>query len=209
MSFRPPANVAKVAERGLALRRKYGRGGTDVAIARARDLKNRRPLTLDTLKKMRAWYARHERNKAGGASDAGRIAWMLWGGDAGRAWVHRTLAREQARAKVTKARTAKRNPSLRQKAQREYTAAVELFRAFSGHEPRFVDEYAMKVPTVGMQVGLVTGIMYKAKRDGVTEEYLHEFTGKSRPILAVSPDGRQILILGGDYQFTDHGIEDR
>lgn len=204
MSFKPPANVAKVAARGLELRRRYGHGGTDVAIARARDLKNRRPLTLDTLKKMRAWYARHERNKSGPVNDRGRIAWMLWGGDTGRAWVNRTLAREQARAKVTK-----RNPSPREKAQREYTAAVELYRAFSGHEPRFVNEYAMKVPKVGMQVGLVTGIMYKAKRDGVTEEYLHEFTGRSRPILAVSPDGRQILILGGEYQFTDHGIEDR
>lgn len=89
----PPPAVAKVAERALAWRKKYGRGGTAVGIARARDLKNRRPLSPETLRRMRAYLARHAVDKkAPGfydetAPSAGRIAWDLWGGDAALKWL--------------------------------------------------------------------------------------------------------------------------
>ncbi|MFW5642155.1 MAG: hypothetical protein ACOCY0_05245 [Roseicyclus sp.] len=88
----PPAEVAEAAEKGLALREKFRRGGTDVGVARARDLKNRRRLSEETIDRMVNYFARHEVDKQ--ASDfgneenpsAGYIAWLLWGGDPGRAW---------------------------------------------------------------------------------------------------------------------------
>jgi hypothetical protein len=84
--------VAKVAEKGLELRDRFGRGGTSVGIARARDLKNRRTLSEETIDRMVSYFARHEVDKQ--AADfgndtrpsAGYIAWLLWGGDAGKAW---------------------------------------------------------------------------------------------------------------------------
>lgn len=88
----PPAELAKAAEKGLDLRRAFGRGGTDVGVARARDLKNRKRLSEDTIDRMVSYFARHEVDKRGknfGNDDdpsAGYVAWLLWGGDAGKAW---------------------------------------------------------------------------------------------------------------------------
>ena len=48
LDLRPPATVAAAARRGLELRAEYGRGGTAVGVARARDLGNRRTLTIET-----------------------------------------------------------------------------------------------------------------------------------------------------------------
>jgi|SRR5690606_2087874 len=61
----PPLAVAKEAERGLKLREQFGRGGTEVGIARARDLKNRRKLTPETIMRMVSFFARHEVDKKG------------------------------------------------------------------------------------------------------------------------------------------------
>lgn len=104
LDLKPPATVAAAARRGLELRREYGRGGTAVGVARARDLSNRRDLTVETAKRMVAYFTRHEvdleapaakRGNAGYPS-AGYIAWLLWGGDAGRTWA-RKIVRQQAR----------------------------------------------------------------------------------------------------------------
>jgi hypothetical protein len=84
--------VAEAARKGLALRREFRRGGTNVGVARARDLKIRRSLSQETIDRMVSYFARHEVDKRGSnfGSDedpsAGSIAWLLRGGDAGRAW---------------------------------------------------------------------------------------------------------------------------
>ena len=104
----PPKGVAEEAARALDWRREYGRGGTEVGVARARDLKNRRPVSLDTLKRMRAYFDRHEADKDGegyrpgedGYPSAGRIAWGLWGGDAGRRWAEDKIAGVELGEKV-------------------------------------------------------------------------------------------------------------
>lgn len=82
----PTAEMARNAERGLELRREHGRGGTEVGVARARDISNGKTLSPETVRRMHAFFSRHAKNKAGGEDDAGYIAWMLWGGDEGRDW---------------------------------------------------------------------------------------------------------------------------
>lgn len=90
LRFTAPAAAAKAAALGLLLRRKFGRGGTAVGIARARDLKNRRALEARTILRMYSFFARHEIDKRsaffGSAAKPsnGYIAWLLWGGDPGR-----------------------------------------------------------------------------------------------------------------------------
>lgn len=104
LDLRPPATVAAAAKRALELRAEYGRGGTAVGVARARDLSNRRELSLQTIKRMVAYFDRHEIDleapaaKRGnpGYPSAGYIAWLAWGGDAGRTWA-RKIMRQQAR----------------------------------------------------------------------------------------------------------------
>jgi len=63
--FVPPAEVRANAKRGLELREKYGRGGTEVGVARARDLSNGAALSLDTIHRMVSYFARHEVDKKG------------------------------------------------------------------------------------------------------------------------------------------------
>ena len=102
-SFTPPAEVRANAKRGLELRREHGRGGTEVGVARARDLSNGKALPLETINRMSSYFARHEVDKQGegwGKDSAGYIAWLLWGGDAGRAWVKSILNNEDKKDKA-------------------------------------------------------------------------------------------------------------
>ena len=91
----PPKAVADAAEKGLDLRAKFKRGGTDVGVARARDLKNRKSLSADTVKRMASYFARHKvdkRAKNFGDDDkpsAGYVAWLLRGGEAGKDWAEK------------------------------------------------------------------------------------------------------------------------
>ena len=94
IDFTPPAGVRDEAAKGLAWRDEYGRGGTAVGIARGRDLSNGVNISPDTARRMKAYFDRHEIDKQGegwspgedGFPSNGRIAWALWGGDAGYAW---------------------------------------------------------------------------------------------------------------------------
>jgi len=100
-SFTPNQAMREEAERGLAWRREYGRGGTLIGVARARDIANGKNLSLETVRRMASYFARHEvdkqaqgwRSGEAGYPSAGRIAWALWGGDAGRDWANAILAR--------------------------------------------------------------------------------------------------------------------
>ena len=100
-SFKPPAAVAAAAARGLALRADQppsNRGGTVVGVARARDLSNRKPVSLSTIKRMVSFFARHEVDKQGdgwGKGSKGYQAWLLWGGDPGRSWAKSVLKSQQ------------------------------------------------------------------------------------------------------------------
>ncbi len=93
----PTDSMVSEAERGLAWRQEFGRGGTEVGIARARDIKNKVDLSPDTIRRMTSFFARHEVDKQAqgfrqgedGYPSNGRIAWALWGGDAGMAWANR------------------------------------------------------------------------------------------------------------------------
>ena len=95
IDFQPPQKVADKAQKGLDLRDEFDRGGTDVGVARARDLKNRENLTPDTIERMVSYFARHESDKDaddfGNDDDpsAGYGAWLLWGGDPGRDWAEK------------------------------------------------------------------------------------------------------------------------
>ena len=91
-SYKPTQGMVEEAERGLAWRREFGRGGTEVA--RARDIANGKSLSESTVKRMFSFFSRHEVDKQAegfkqgekGYPSNGRIAWALWGGDAGFTW---------------------------------------------------------------------------------------------------------------------------
>lgn len=104
IDFTPPEGVQKEAEKGLAWRREHGRGGTAVGIARARDLSNGTKLSPSTVRRMKAFFDRHEIDKKGkgwapgddGFPSNGRIAWALWGSDAGWAYARKVVEQMNA-----------------------------------------------------------------------------------------------------------------
>ena len=101
IDFTPTDGMAKEAEKGLAWRKEFGRGGTLVGMARANQLAKKEKLSPRTVKRMYSFFKRHEVDKRAegfrpgedGYPSNGRIAWALWGGDAGFTWS--TKKREQ------------------------------------------------------------------------------------------------------------------
>lgn len=99
IDFSPPQGVRDEAAKGLEWRDEYDRGGTEVGVARARDLSNGRNISPETAQRMASYFARHEVDKQGigwepgqdGFPSAGRIAWALWGGDAGQTWANKLV----------------------------------------------------------------------------------------------------------------------
>jgi len=92
---KPTKGMIAEAKKGLEWRREYGRGGTETGVARARTISNGQNLSISTIKRMNSFFARHEKSSKGGEGfepgedgfpSAGRIAWALWGGDAGQTW---------------------------------------------------------------------------------------------------------------------------
>ena len=103
--FVPPQGVISNAKRGLELRREFNRGGTEVGVARARSLSNGQSIPLETIRRMVSYFARHEVDKKGedwgntSNPSAGYIAWLLWGGDAGKTWADSISEREKKKDK--------------------------------------------------------------------------------------------------------------
>lgn len=96
----PTDAMAKEAERGLAMRKEFNRGGTEVGVARAVQLVSKERLSPSTVRRMHSFFSRHEVDKRAtgfrqgeeGYPSAGKIAWLLWGGDSGQTWARRKTA---------------------------------------------------------------------------------------------------------------------
>ena len=114
----PPRDVREAAALGLELRRKFGRGGLSSreageegirsGVVRASTLERGLRLQPETIRAMVAYFSRHEKDSEAAGSrsrgfwgdnsnpSAGWIAWLLWGGDPGRAWALDRLAEIEA-----------------------------------------------------------------------------------------------------------------
>lgn len=101
-NYKPPESAARAAAHGLELRRKWGRGGTAVGVARARDLSNGRSVSRETVGRM-ASFARHLAQKESDPPDGGpsaqAIAIRLWGGRVGINWARSIMDRLKRRRK--------------------------------------------------------------------------------------------------------------
>ncbi|CAB5230283.1 Prohead protease, partial [uncultured Caudovirales phage] len=92
----PNAGMAAAAQQGLEWRAEGlgGDGLVEATITDARKMANREALSESKVRRMPAWFARHAVDLEAPQNDpdnenypgAGRVAWQLWGGDAGRSW---------------------------------------------------------------------------------------------------------------------------
>ena len=138
---KPSKGMVEEALKGLKWREEYNRGGTAVGVARARDISNGKNLSDDTVKRMHSFFSRHEVDKKGqgfqqgedGFPSAGRIAWALWGGDAGQVWA----------AAKTKSMAAKEAASK----QKEMKFSRDQHGRFNG--VNLISEMVMPTPSIG------------------------------------------------------------
>ena len=97
IDFTPPKGAQESAKRALEVRADKPpsqRGMTPVGIARARDLANGQTLSPETVKRMLAYFTRHEVDKKGSTwNDKGKgwQAWNGWGGDSGFAFARKVV----------------------------------------------------------------------------------------------------------------------
>ena len=90
----PTDGMATEARRALDWRAEGHSGGEDNTVERARSIANGEPLGADTVRRMHAFFARNASypQQPGfspgddGYPSASRVAWGLWGGDAGASW---------------------------------------------------------------------------------------------------------------------------
>jgi HK97 family phage portal protein len=101
LKYIPNNGMVEAARRALRWKEEGRDGGTRVGLARANQIVNGEKLSEDTILRMYSFFSRHEVDKeaegfnAGedGFPSAGRVAWDLWGGDAGFSWA--TAKRDQ------------------------------------------------------------------------------------------------------------------
>lgn len=92
--------------------------------------------------------------------------------------------------------------------------AAQKLEDFTGREATHVERApARSKEKTGLVIGEMDEIGYQAAREGIDggklARYRHKFRKGSRPLLAVSTDGKQLHVVGGQYEFTEAGIEDR
>ena len=132
LNFSIPKGVKRQAEQGLALRKKFGRGGTSVGLATARYLVSNTKASPEKVRHIAKYFPRHEgdlssqahRDYIAGRTDRatnGWIAWKLWGGSSGRTWSEKLVrAMNKRDEKESSASELVRRHNLRQQADAEY-----------------------------------------------------------------------------------------
>lgn len=182
IDFAPPEGVREEAAKGLEWRQEYGRGGTEVGVARARDLSNGRNVSPETAKRMKAYFDRHESDKEGegwspdqaGFPSAGRIAWALWGGDAGQTWANKLVRQMEAEDEREGREAATEGVESKWRA-REYPESGKIDQSadlkaesFWNSMDKTVQEYAerLKKPTSELITSVGEVLIADAKKEG-------------------------------------------
>jgi hypothetical protein len=96
-----PKAAIKDAQQAIDWKKEYPNevtAGTRVGWERANQLVNGENLSLETVKRMKAFFDRHKKNKSVNPDykdtpwkDNGLVSWKLWGGDAGYEWAKNKL----------------------------------------------------------------------------------------------------------------------
>jgi hypothetical protein len=94
INLKPTSGMKTAAARALAWHKEGKRGGTSIGLARANQIVNGENLSESTVARMYSFFSRHEVDKKAtgfssgeeGYPSPGRVAWDLWGGDAGFSW---------------------------------------------------------------------------------------------------------------------------
>jgi len=191
-SYSPPKAVRTAARRALDWigEGKAGSGFTGVGRARASQLASGESISLDTLKRMKSFFSRHEvdKNALGfsqgekGYPSAGRVAWDAWGGDAGFAWAESIVAESEKEV-------AKHNPGKHdQKTHGSWADGIAEEILAGGHpevEPENLSAFLMKAskrtdhPDL-TELSIKGTLLYGDEGMGIARKDMPQIPGKER-----------------------------
>lgn len=111
-NYTPPKSVRQAAQRAIEWIGEgfAGQGFTATGRVRAGQLARGEAVSIETLKRMKSFFSRHEVDKKAkgfnrgedGFPSGGRVAWDAWGGDAGFAWAEAMVSRYENQKEVKK-----------------------------------------------------------------------------------------------------------
>lgn len=173
----PPEGVRAAARRALGwiADGKQGDGFTATGRYRAQTLANGDSVSMDTIRRMASFFARHEVDKKAtgfsqgedGYPSAGRVAWDAWGGDAGWSWAKSVIG------SVEKKQFGSRS------AAGQYAANIRWSRAgramgevASAEVDAFVGDALVGSDTANLFDSRVAGIDWKAPADGLRRDQM-------------------------------------
>lgn len=192
-TFTPPQAVRSAAKRGLEMRRNNGgKGGLDAreasaqgigsGVVRAQNLSSGQGISYDTIKRMKAFFDRHEKNKHG---PNGKVAWALWGGDAGRAWANSIIKQEEG-GKMDKAMTPHQKQAMQELDGEELTSSVPGHSEEETSSPAVPDRMVQANPRV-LEEGRVEGKGPDGQKVQILGEEHDHVAGISHPAGTLPP----------------------
>ena len=205
-SYEVPAGVRSAAKRGLELRRKQpksGKAGLDPkeasklgigsGVARARDLMAGK-VSKETIKRMHRYFSRHAKNMAldpgkKPEEDKGYVAGLLWGGEAGKRFAAKMVARFKREEEMGKARKVPKKYLSGLSDSKKKERAAEIRRRAKKKKPSYKplpgDKGAKTKPSKYSRSGLAARVRKEMKGNS-DDEFLRtvgKLTGISTRIL--------------------------
>lgn len=92
--------------------------------------------------------------------------------------------------------------------QRELDQAAQLYGNFRERTVGALKRRQVDWPAVSVHIGRVLAIEYETTHGERQTLYRHDFKAWARPEFNASADGRLLLILPGNFVFTERGIVD-
>jgi hypothetical protein len=92
-----PQSVSNNAKRGIELNKKVNnKCATQVGKVRAKQLADRKPVSMETIKRMFSYLSRAEEYyKAGDTEACGYISYLLWGGKSAKSWAESKIKQDE------------------------------------------------------------------------------------------------------------------
>jgi len=182
INFLPPEGAKTEAARGLAWRKKHGRGGTQIGIARARDIRAGKRMSPSTVRRMKNFFDRHavDRNSKGfrpgedGYPSNGRIAHALWGGSPGYSFARKVVKQMDTADKRAAARQKKKAPRRERRFIESATVApltIETRQQEDGSEESIVRGTAVVFGSESRDLGGFTEVISPTSLDRFFERH--------------------------------------
>lgn len=191
---------------------------TAVGLARANQLANREPLSLDTVQRMVAYFERHEVDKQGSTWDEqgkGWQAWYGWGGDEGWAWARRIVEEQRMETKASRRHSESDMEALRTAAHhtRQTMKALRTV-GYDGVKPKAIKAIDESVTLTPRQVALYDDIEEIVAEYGVFDRGIgangaHYAEAAQNPFIAEGIVCKNcVFFLANRCEIVDGDIED-